>query len=133
VGRPNRPGNIYCNLSSERGEKYTELNRSFLTFVLRVASVFLALRRRIGVAHVVGDLPVARGVTSGIKAFRSSASRGAVRVFLIGVIAAVTRVFDAGSRLHRRLSGSRHRHRIIDARRSLVDSRLGGVGGGDRR
>jgi hypothetical protein len=63
VGRPNRPGNIYCNLSSERGEKYTELNRSFLTFVLRVASVFLALRRRIGVAHVAGDLPVARGVT----------------------------------------------------------------------
>jgi hypothetical protein len=41
--------------------------------------VFLALRRRIGVAHVAGDLPVARGVTSGIKAYQSSAACGAGR------------------------------------------------------
>jgi hypothetical protein len=32
--------------------------------VLQVVSVFLALHRRIGVAHVAGGLPVARGVTS---------------------------------------------------------------------
>jgi hypothetical protein len=55
--------------------------------------------------------PGAKGRDKWYQSFRSSASRGAVRVFLIGVFAAVTRVFDTGSRLHRRLSASASRHR----------------------
>jgi hypothetical protein len=66
----------------------------------------------------VGDAVPAKGRDKWYQSFRSSVSRGAVRVFLIDVFAAVTRVFDAGSRLHRRLSASALRHR-----RSSISSR----------